>query len=393
VDGLRVAISRATETLIIMDIMPDETELMYSRKFLEEVESVPVNGAELVEQMNLADLSAEELVQMMINDANRNAGADLDLAIRRARQAVKLLGRPGTPNGVADATLRSEAHETLAKVLMTRYSRTDQADTDVLSEMVQLFRKAERRESERLFRKIRDYHRMEVDKRHDLLWEIAELLPAGGDQSWIRSGLHRDHKEWLGMFTRASRDGGHAFAASRHIEKYLLYHNRNRPFDAEKLEKLNTWRTHAARTLLDCGKYEQALQVAKQISPHQPLLCAQCLEGLGHYAEAMGLYEEAGELSDACRVARRIPDIDQAMRLMESSGANGDELEALRWLTSFRGLIAAKPQDVHELLTAEENHFMQDLVKSCLQDIPQPRRQKVSQKLKGAPSSHEHSRR
>ncbi len=45
-------------------------------------------------------------------------------------------------------------------------------------------------------------------------------------------------------------------------------------------------------------------------------------------------------------------------------------MEALRWLKSFNDLIAAKPQEVHRLLTVEENHFLQDLVRTCLQDIP-----------------------
>jgi tetratricopeptide (TPR) repeat protein len=343
-----------------------------------------VNGDQLVEQMSLADLGADELVQMMISDTNRNVEVDLELAIRRARQAVKLLGRAGTPNGVADVTLRAEAYESLAKALMVQYGRAKLPDIEALAELIQLFKKTERKESERLFKKIRDYHQKEEPKRYPLLWEIAGMLRAGGDQAWIRAGLKRDFTAWLNAFSVVERDVEHAFDASKHIEGYLQFLNRNQALDPEKSGKLNILRSNVVRTLLGSSQFEQALLLTDQLSPPEPLLRAQCLEGLGRHAEAIQLYEQAGDLSAACKAARKIPDIDQAMRLMKASRMNGAELDALSWLKSLNELVATKPNNVNMLLTAEENHFMQSLVKVCRQDAPQSENQSLSKKTKSA---------
>lgn len=364
VDGLRVALSRATETLVVLDIDPSEEELRRSREFLEAVEAVPVNASELIDQIKKADMGADELVQMMIQDALRNLDNQINLAVRRARQAVKLLGRAGTPNGVTDVTLRREAFLTLAKTLLSQFNIEPGAKDagDVLHEIATQCKNAGLPDTDRLFRKIENYVRADKESRQQHLWDVIDLLPSGGKEVWVLNGLVKQYTEWGKVIVEAMSNTRYAREAAIKIEPFISYIDRGK-INADKLAKINHWRLTACETLIHGEKFDQGLEVVELILPPNQKLKARCFEGLMRYEEAAELFEQEGDFESAYRVSRRVPSLEDAIHLMKLAGKAEDDLPALEWLKAFDQLIKNKPANLKDYLTVEEKKLMKGLVK------------------------------
>ena len=109
IDQLRVALSRVTETLAFVVAGDDDAHAL-SAELLED--AAPYHAGDLVE--NFADdAPPEERVQARTNDARGLIDTAPGRAWQRACQAMRLLGDPQLPNGVADESVRIEARTTL----------------------------------------------------------------------------------------------------------------------------------------------------------------------------------------------------------------------------------------------------------------------------------------
>ncbi len=110
IDQLRVALSRATETLAFVDVAGDEDAHALSADLLED--AAPYHADDLVEHF-ADDAPPDERVQARTKDAQGLIDAAPGRAWQRACQAMRLLGDPHLPNGVSDANVRIEARTTL----------------------------------------------------------------------------------------------------------------------------------------------------------------------------------------------------------------------------------------------------------------------------------------
>ena len=111
IDHLRVTLSRATETLVFIDVMGSEADLRLSQSLLED--PAPYNPDDLLDHLSHADASPEERVLARTSDARGLIDAAPHRAWQRACQAVRLLGDKDLPNGVADQAVRDDARRTL----------------------------------------------------------------------------------------------------------------------------------------------------------------------------------------------------------------------------------------------------------------------------------------
>ena len=110
IDQLRVALSRATETLAFVDVAGDDDAHALSAALLED--AAPYHADDLIEHF-ADDAPPEERVQARTNDARALIDTAPGRAWQRACQALRLLGDPELPNGVSDESVRIEARTTL----------------------------------------------------------------------------------------------------------------------------------------------------------------------------------------------------------------------------------------------------------------------------------------
>lgn len=111
VDHLRVALSRATETLVCIDVEATDEEKELSLALLGD--AAPYSPADLLDHFAQADASPEERVQARTQDARLLIDSAPGRAWQRARQAFRLLGDPELTNGVSDRAVRQDARTTL----------------------------------------------------------------------------------------------------------------------------------------------------------------------------------------------------------------------------------------------------------------------------------------
>ncbi len=111
IDHLRVTLSRATETLVFIDVMGSEADLHLSGALLGD--PAPYSPDDLLDHLSHADASPEERVLARTSDARGLIDAAPHRAWQRACQAVRLLGDQALPNGVADQAVRNDARRTL----------------------------------------------------------------------------------------------------------------------------------------------------------------------------------------------------------------------------------------------------------------------------------------
>ena len=110
IDQLRVALSRATETLAFVDVAGDDDAHALSAELLED--AAPYHPDDLVEHF-ADDAPPDERVQARTKDARGLIDRAPGRAWQRACQAIRLLGDPQLPNGVSDENVRIEARTTL----------------------------------------------------------------------------------------------------------------------------------------------------------------------------------------------------------------------------------------------------------------------------------------
>lgn len=109
IDQLRVALSRATETLAFVDVAGDDDAHALSADLL--ADAAPYHADDLVEHF-ADDAPPEERLQARTKDARGLIDTVPGRAWQRACQAVRLLGDPQLPNGVSDKSVRIEARTT-----------------------------------------------------------------------------------------------------------------------------------------------------------------------------------------------------------------------------------------------------------------------------------------
>ena len=130
VDQFRVALSRATETLVLIDVEASEAMQHLSRGLL--MHPATYSSADLLEHLRNETAPPEERVLTRTRDARALIDAAPERAWQRACQATHLLGSPGIPNGIQDIEIRNAARramlETGARLLVTKVFQDPEAN-------------------------------------------------------------------------------------------------------------------------------------------------------------------------------------------------------------------------------------------------------------------------
>lgn len=106
----------------------------------------------------------------------------------------------------------------------------------------------------------------------------------------------------------------------------------------------------------DDGRFERALLLHRRLPTTDVDFMARCFEGMGQWREASELFESSGRLDDALRCAREIPDFDLALRLAGSE--QPDVADRLRWATDLVAGLDPSDLALGEPLTEAEYAFL-----------------------------------
>ncbi len=285
IDGLRVALSRATENLAFIDVGADESVREKSLKLLGD--STAYSPEELLDYLKNMDADAESVVSQRMNEARGVIDSSPGRAWRLALQAVNRLGASDSTDAITDATLRTEAHTTLlriaAKILVE--GTPDRVERrDVVA---------------RANDSVADMGSEPVRDGLARLEEWTAALGDGGD--WLRRALNPNLQALLESLARHAGDADAADRFSGNVEIWLDICE----YADDRADHARGLRRKAAKTLLAADRAESAGPVIEKIDPEDLRLSALHAEKLAMWDKAIELYRKDGADDDVRRVEQQ----------------------------------------------------------------------------------------
>lgn len=364
IDQLRVAVSRASDTLVFIDQANDHAAAEVDR-LLQPDGAAPegflgvMSVDDVTALLERSDASSEELVREFLADVRQTTEAHPRHALACARRAYGLLGRSDSRVGVADLGLRAEVMRARG-VAATRVAMlADTSATEhrtLLTEANTVLNAAHEPTLARAVICLRDLAKTGRDV--EAAEELAGLLEPLVAQvpSWdreIRKALDawaaRHADAALPTGTRAKRQGLDALV---HVAASL-------PGSEAMASRVERLRARTAEALHEAGAHAEALAIAREMTPRPDSLEARCLEALGHHAEAAEVYQRAGVYPDALRCLRAVGDINEALAL--AARIHAPELPVLQRLRGALDAMADCAQDL-DALTRSEREALREVV-------------------------------
>ena len=412
IDHLRVTLSRATETLVCIDVEATDEERALSLALLGD--AAPYSPEDLLDHFAHSDASPEERVQARTSDARVLIDSAPGRAWQRARQAFRILGDPELPNGVSDRAVRLDARTTLlatAARLLVDGPPDGVQRRDVLEAALEAVRiKYEPLSPE----PARTAHRTGADERpvayepvgaespHPFLlafeeeqmlrelalWSVNRSAPPFALLESARTLDRRQRRggDWLGPallpVAQALREGLNAGAANpesaawfadAEVEAWL----RLTGYTGDAAARARVLRGKAFDTLLKAAANEKGPARRKRLGGVEALLAtiSPDLPRLGRLREeqrrpeeAAAAYERAGAHKDVLRVWRNAGAWERAVEL-----AQGDIRADLDWLIELEGLIGRRPAQQNKRLRNGERDRLEKLLDTVQKRPPRKR--------------------
>ncbi len=382
IDQLRVAVSRPAERLIWLDLDPTDRIVRQSIEFLNGglVESgvsscVP---AALLKAIEEDELDAEERVQRCQADARQYLEVKPEIAWSRAQQAVTLLGPLSSPMAVTDQAARDAAHLTLAEICFTLGFRSTRLAAelgrpDPFAEACRAANNARRFGLAAIMDAIGRVHRAAPHDRLQSLGELAQVLLKCKCEfePWLLMEIGPRSKGWIEELESALRNGHNAAILLRVLPPF--YEALDVPDRESRVRRLQQ---RAIQLLIKDKQYGAALAELRNQPERQPKLEAVCLEGIGDLRGAAQCHVADGSLKEALLCYRTIPDLDEALKLLDEMGEH-PAAESLQWMAKVQRLVAERPQNFTKTVTAAEKKLLQDVLEKALgvsRPKPAPRR-------------------
>ncbi|MEZ4392146.1 MAG: hypothetical protein R3A48_13705 [Polyangiales bacterium] len=346
IDQLRVAVSRASDTLIFVDRANDpgvdEVEKLLCEESGERLEGSlgAMDLADVITLLERRDETAEELVRGFIADARAALPERPGYALDRARRARGLLGRSDSKVGVTDLGLREEAMRVqgLCAVLVAVSDDTRDVDRrDLFSEANKSLHAGRESELAKAALGLRDL-RLHTDAAAGSARALVETLSRldAREPLW-EPVLRAELRRWCARCASAAMPAGTRGVVEL-VEAVERVAEALRGEGAPALPSLDLVRRAAVDRLLEVERFADARAIARRLEPPSPRDEARCCEALGNHREAAELYELAGSLVDALRCARAGGEIDRACEL--AARCDAPDRGTLSRLQALRTLLA-----------------------------------------------------
>jgi tetratricopeptide (TPR) repeat protein len=371
IDQLRVALSRASERLLWLDINPADKVVRQSVTFLNagsiggEISScVP---AAVLKTLEEDELDAEERVQRCQADARQYLEVKPEMAWSRAQQAVTLLGPPGSPAAVTDQAARDTAYLTLAEIcfiLGLRNTRLppELGRPDLFGEAHSAAGNARRYGLAAIIRAVEHVHRASAENRLQALAELAHVLPScrGETEPWLLLELGARSREWVEALEGALFSGQNAAVLIKLLPPFYEALGL-----ADRTARIQRLQQRAIQLLIKDKQFAPALAALRAVPERQPKLEAVCHEGLGDFRSAADCHRAAGNLKEALNCYRSIPDLEAALTLLREMGEH-PATQSLEWVARLQALVAERPERFTKVVTPAEKKLLEELLERSL---------------------------
>ena len=348
IDRLRVALSRATENLVLIDVAPDDRARQLCLELLGNPERF--TASDLIELFEDSDYPPDERILTRTNDARRLADVALPRAWERALQAHRLLSGATGEALVDDRAIQSEVCLTMLGVGARRLV-DDRLDPPVRASIAQTtveVAEAWGNPSQR-------------DVVHELvLWANdpagppLDLLKAGlrlkgPDRVWLDAALASAQQVLREAIRSSARDVAlaHHFAAG--IEGIL----RVAGFMGDVAEETARLRHLAAEALTTAGEFKRATRMMRLVESPEPGTLAMISEGMGRHSQAGELFEQADSPEGALRNWRKAGCYEEAL-----AHATGDTRADLQWMIEVEDSMRDRPHEIQNRLTVGERRSL-----------------------------------
>ena len=350
IDRLRVALSRATETLVFLDVEADQDQKAMSAELLGHAAETEVD--QLIEDLRKSELSQEDRVASRLRFSIEIEERDIQRAWRLAHDALQLLGDPNLPNGVVDEELRWNVQKRIlalgAQMLLNQQS--DEVAEAVASAVEQAFGNPIDAGLQHLFDGLKVWACCKGD--HDqercatalkVLIAIESLGEGGG---WIRSVAAGFAQSLRKAINAAAKSPVTAAEFTGNLGEWLAITGEI----GDIISDVSRLRATAFDTLLSANRLQDARKIYDMLPPGDSYRLARLLEGEKDYAAAAAAYELVNYPTDALRNWRAAGKWEEAVRL-----AVEPEKSDLQWLADLQCHLGAQPKAVTERLTKAEN--------------------------------------
>jgi hypothetical protein len=377
IDKLRVAVSRPSERLIVLDVDPGTAAMEASRLLLRaDGDLVSVLLPEgLLTALDEQELDVAERIRRCESDSGQYIDVRPELAWSRAHQAVALLGARGAPGAVEDENVRNSVYENLALVCIALAMREKELPTeigrpDLLAETESALREAGKSVMAEVVSRIRAAEYSDFLERQDCLVQLAQYMVEhkAAIEPWLLFEIKWMSHVWVEELELALKGG-----SSPELLTGLLpgFYNALEMEDAA--ERAQRMLDEAISASLQQQEYGPALALLRRKRDRQLPLEAVCLEGLGSWAEAAACCREAGLLAQALRCYREAGDIPSAAALLKEI-EEPEASAALDWIERLRELVSQRPAGLCQQLTPAERKVLEELA----QQVASPKARKVT---------------
>lgn len=373
-DAVRVALSRATETLVLIDLSPEPLEQYQARLLCRSVDFMEMDPDELVALLQRDEAEAPELALEFTSEVEALLGVHPVRAYRRAQQATQLLGDPKSPSAVHDQALWTQAWTLRGIAAVHLFEATPepppaphapQRSGHLLADAANAFHQAGRSadadatlalQSLSLSNPETPQAAAQAEKLASLIPHLDRRIePATRDtlRRWCAARAHNPAPD-----DRPSQMA--IVEAARRIAEHL----------GDRYPELHAQREAIIQRMADAAIADRrdvdALALLQARTERQHHTEGAAHERLGDHAAAASSYEQAGDLPAMLRALRRIPHPEPALAVAQRLGH--EDTRALEWLTRFRDLMSSLEPDLAARLTDEERQWALKVCTQALRD-------------------------
>ena len=324
-DRFRVALSRATETLVFLDVGAGDEERALSGGMLGPA-AVRCSPDDLVELLGEDDATPEETVLSRIRESRELVDDEPAAAWNRAVQSFNLLGRADLPNGVADLSVRREAHENLLHV-GSRILVDGAGTREDREETVQLCLTAAEAMGAADVHAFRELHAW-IDGQRDTPLDLLEALiaPDVGPRLWLGNALASAYQALQSGIEGAASDPDLAGRFTGEVDRWLELGG----YAGDLAASADDLRLAAFETLLEADAPGAARRVLGLVETETAARAAGEREGEQRWMSAVILYERAGMAGESNRArSTGVRDLLESGESLMESESHPEAIEAL----------------------------------------------------------------
>ncbi len=359
IDQLRVAMSRATETLVFVDIAASAEEVAESQKILGHPASW--DAPDLLSHISNPELTQEDRVATRIREAQALLEVRPARAWQLTVQALELLGQSKLHNGVSDMNLRQEAAESALSIAAKLLA--EGLPNDVPRESVDAAIKTALDElsSDALHKGFNCFLKWLEDDGFGPFDMLDSLVKSDASEvALLHSALTIKSQRLKSELDAGAKEIATAARYSGDIEEWL----RICGFAGDASEETATLRRCAIDTLIDKQYANDALRLLGNLAPvelpEDQYRMGKAKELLGRWKEAAQAFELAKTYGDAVRCWRNAAEWNQATVAAKSGNIQDPILE---WLVAVDASLNAKPKGQSDQLHENEKTKLSDLKK------------------------------